>query len=210
MDAGRWIVGSLIVGACLLGCDDGEDGFGSGGDGLPGADDGSDGDGGDETDTGNWDVPRCEAFQIEGDALSMLSAGLMAECEGDDKRVQGGAVHRASAVVCENGGAVCKEDADCSDGQACLCHAGFTTGGAPSSWQAVLGQTICYAATCLTDADCEGDTLCMLDECAAEPGLHCQTAGDDCSGDADCDAGKRCTYSADDSKWVCAGEDTCG
>lgn len=79
----------------------------------------------------------------------------------------------------------CIEDSDCGDGQVCDCGSFVGT---------------CVAATCTTDADCPGDSLCTAYD--AEPGcafttFACQTPQDTCGGDADCavEGGELCSAS---------------
>ena len=69
----------------------------------------------------------------------------------------------------------CASDADCADGEACLCDEGNQ------------GTTRCIAAECRTDADC-GGTECGVstDDCALENRLACRTADDECHGSTDC------------------------
>jgi hypothetical protein len=69
----------------------------------------------------------------------------------------------------------CASDADCADGEACLCDEGNK------------GITRCLPAECRTDADC-GGTECGVstDNCALENRLACRTADDECHGSPDC------------------------
>ena len=78
----------------------------------------------------------------------------------------------------------CVTDADCGDGQVCLC-------GAP------VGR--CVNADCQSDLDC-GDGLCAT--YTSNPGcggtqFACQSPLDQCTGDGDCPPGEMCTLAGD-------------
>lgn len=79
----------------------------------------------------------------------------------------------------------CTKDADCGDGQICVC-------GDPVGY--------CTTASCKSDADCGGDKLCStyvtLPGCGGIA-FACQSASDECASDADCGDGYQCTIETD-------------
>ncbi len=123
-----------------------------------------------------------------------------------------GYAHRPLAVACASvdggsgggggGGAKgneaqpskCVTDQDCDNGYICLCG---DNGGS------------CRSANCTTDADCGPSLLCASwhDACG-ETLFSCQTADDQCAGDADCPNGS-CEVAADVSR-ACISDDQCG
>ncbi|WP_044986242.1 ferritin-like domain-containing protein [Sorangium cellulosum] len=77
----------------------------------------------------------------------------------------------------------CTTDAECNEGQICLC-------GDP------VGQ--CVQARCTSDQDC-GTVLCssyVLNPGCGGTGFACQTATDECAGDGDCPGEQQCTLTA--------------
>jgi hypothetical protein len=115
-------------------------------------------------------------------------AGLSQECQSDadcTERPYGFCARsyatnapEAPPARCHYG---CVQDADCDSGSLCQCDD-------------PVGH--CVPADCRSDADCAGDALCAgwVREagCSSERLYACQSPGDQCNGDEDCDDG-RCT-----------------
>jgi hypothetical protein len=84
----------------------------------------------------------------------------------------------------------CASDADCADGEACLCE------------EAQTWITRCLPADCRTDADCGGyECGVSTDECYEANRLACRTADDVCHGFAQCEDGYLCGDLGD--SWGC-------
>jgi hypothetical protein len=105
----------------------------------------------------------------------------MIECERDvdcTERAHGECVlSESSDTYCRYG---CTRDDECAPGFACVC-----------------GHTIgrCQRARCRSDADCGDGLRCLgwdSPGCGGGYPLSCQTAEDECIGDADCGAGEVC------------------
>ncbi|MDC0722180.1 ferritin-like domain-containing protein [Nannocystis bainbridge] len=104
-------------------------------------------------------------------------------------QVFGGILAPGDSCSCVFG---CQTDSDCDTGEVCRC-AGDGLG----------LHTECIPATCITDADCDGE-LCGFSPDICEPGVfssHCTTPADSCAGDGDCDS-PPCSF--DGSAWACA------
>lgn len=103
----------------------------------------------------------------------------------------------------------CRTDADCGDGEACLCRAVVPTGDARGS-RTLSMLNICVRAGCRTGADCAGGACGLtVNDCGPGGALACRTAGDTCRTDDDCPAAESCAFDAEAGRWICQGEATC-
>jgi hypothetical protein len=93
----------------------------------------------------------------------------------------------------------CATDSDCDEGSICVPPNVLpNTGDAP----------ICHAATCTSNADCEGCAECGLgaydDGCGYLTTIECRTPADACSSDADCADFEFC-FPDPGGTWICQG-----
>jgi len=98
----------------------------------------------------------------------------------------------------------CFSDADCADGEACLCDGSNFDGGGNS----------CVPAACRTNNDCAPGFACSptFGSCGHYTGFvafECHTAADECTVDADCGAGY-CAFDATLAHWVCSTSECVG
>ena len=124
------------------------------------------------------DVPRmnqtCGPIEPEGGSSCSTDADCTAKANG--YCTMGGF---DPSCWCNYG---CTVDADCGDGQICLC-------GDP------VGQ--CVTASCTTDADCGDGLLCtsyVSNPGCGGTGFACQVPTDECAGSTDCADGAECSY----------------
>ncbi|MCA9547603.1 MAG: hypothetical protein KC613_24540, partial [Myxococcales bacterium] len=95
----------------------------------------------------------------------------------------------------------CEADADCGDGQICLCDA--------------AEGSRCVRATCATNAEC-GPGECGLsafdDGCGVNYSLACRTGDDTCRSNTECAQGnfEACTPHYQTGVWSCQGQGVCG
>jgi hypothetical protein len=102
----------------------------------------------------------------------------------------------------------CTEDNDCGESQVCACGSSHVR--AANGEEIAFG--VCRAATCSTDADCNGllcaspvSSLCGT----ARPGaFDCQTPEDECAGPGDCSDAQHCEH--DGTRFVCRATPACG
>jgi hypothetical protein len=99
----------------------------------------------------------------------------------------------------------CETDADCSAGEACLCHGALGIdsyrGALPGG--GVVHSSLCVPAQCLSDTDCESGVCgvsAWFDGCVAKIRLACRTKRDTCRLNSDCGSH---ICASDGDRWVC-------
>ena len=101
---------------------------------------------------------------------------------------------------------LCTKDSDCDAGHACVC-AGRLEKHRYSASTGGYGQ--CFAAGCLSPADCGGDDCGLsIAPCYGPTGTYCRDESDACGSDADCD-GESCAHYSVDDEWGCTPTMTC-
>lgn len=106
----------------------------------------------------------------------------------------------AEACGCVYG---CETDADCGDGEVCLCAA-----------EGVSTRSRCVSAGCTVDADCGGSACAVSTDPFDSPAistLQCHAEGDACCGDGDCELGAECRFGGSTpGAWACDFGGDCG
>lgn len=149
-------------------------------------------------------MPDCQTVYQTASAETPGDAEAGYEyCAEDDDGL--GAFNRTGSVTCEADG-LCSTDADCEDGEVCLCGTGVAYDG---GWRNVTVLSQCIAAYCETSDDCDGQACGLsFDLCGNPQALACRTSTDQCVTDADCGDGSYCFFGGE--RWACQAAEECG
>lgn len=137
-------------------------------------------------------VPQVDASRALGTDPSAYEY-----CFADD--ASRGSFDRVDPVTCTGAIGGCSTDADCGDGQLCVCGAGYAYEGGQRDLS-VLSQ--CVSAACTGPDDCDGFACGVALDVCGQPATHaCRTANDACRLDADCTDNQYCGH--DGTSWTC-------
>ena len=128
-------------------------------------------------------LPRAEGIDLLSERFSQAECQHDSDCDA----AAHGFCHVApyglgdERLECAYG---CVVDSECGAREVCQCIEGF------------IG--LCVPAPCATDAECEGDGMCVIDESAQclAPQSGCQTPHDQCATAADCPGDEVCVPDA--------------